>query len=163
VFVEAKNGYHYGKANLEATVSGIAFWMIQIPGWTLFAYLLVAQCTAAVNYSLGVRIGTQEPAEHVTQVGVAFWKGYAGADLVFYTPLLGVALVGHFLRTSWAEISLAAAFGITVYWPIACLLTVRAASGAKGWYLPKEAQYWVVLPIITLWGTVGLFLLLLSS
>ena len=144
-------------------MSDIAFWMIQLPGWTLFAYLLMAQCTAAMSYSLGVRMGTQESPKHVTEVVVAFWKGYAGADLVFYTPLLGIALVGHFLQTSWAEISLAAALGVTVYWPIACLWTVRTARSAKGWYLPKEAQYWVVLPIIALWGTVGLFLLLLGS
>ncbi|MEP2029259.1 MAG: hypothetical protein ABJI96_11210 [Paracoccaceae bacterium] len=143
-------------------MSGIAFWTIQLPGWTLFAYLLVAQCTAAISYSLGVKMGTQEPARRVTEVGVAFWKGYAGADLVFYTPLLGIALVGHLLRTSWADLSLAAALGVTVYWPIACLWTVKAARGVKGWDLPKEAQYWVVLPIIALWGAVGLILLLLG-
>ena len=143
-------------------MSGIAFWIVQLPGWMLFAYLLVTQCTAAISYSLGVKMGTQEPAERVTEVGVAFWKGYAGADLVFYTPLLGIALVGHFLRTSWAELSLAAALGITVYWPIACLWTVKSARGAKGWDLPKEAQYRVVLPIIALWGAVCLFVLLLD-
>ena len=143
-------------------MSGIAFWTIQLPGWLLFAYLLVAQCTAAISYSLGVKMGTQEPADRVTEVGVAFWKGYAGADLIFYTPLLGIALIGHYLRTSWAEPALAAALGVTVYWPIACLWTVKAARDAKGWHLPKEAQYWVVLPIIALWGVVGLILLLLG-
>jgi len=143
-------------------MSGIAFWMIQFPGWMLFAYLLVAQCTAAMNYSLGEKMRTQEPSKHITEIGVAFFKGYAGADLVFYAPLLGIALVGHFLGESWARLALAAALGVTVYWPIACLWTVKAARGAKGWDLPKEGQYWVVLPIIALWGAVGLFLLLLG-
>ena len=143
-------------------MSGIVFWIIQLPGWTLFAYLLVAQCTAAVSYSLGVKMGTQEPAEHVTEVGVAFWKGYAGADLVFYTPLLGIALVGHLLGTSWAEVAVAAALSVTVYWPVACLWTVNAARTAEGWFLPKEAQYWAVLPIIAFWGAAGLFLLMLG-
>jgi hypothetical protein len=147
---------------LETTVSGIAFWTIQLPGWMLLAYLLVAQCTAAISYSLGIKMGTQEPADRVTEVGVAFWKGYAGADLIFYTPLLGIALIGHYLRTSWAEPALAAALGVTVYWPIACLWTVKAARGAKGWHLAKEAQYWVVLPIIASWGVVALILLLLG-
>lgn len=50
----------------------ISFWIIQLPGWLLFVYLLVAQCTAAIRYSLGVRMGTQEPAGRVTEVGVAF-------------------------------------------------------------------------------------------
>lgn len=40
--------------------------------------------------------------------------------------------------------------------------TSRPARGALGWSLPKEAQYWVVLPIIALWGVVGLIILLLG-
>jgi hypothetical protein len=54
------------------------------------------------------------------------------------------------------------ALGVTIYWPIACLWAVCAARGAFGWSLPKEAQYWVVLPIIALWGVVGLIILLLG-
>ena len=134
----------------------VSFWIIQLPGWLLFAYLVAAQCTAAINYSLGVRMGTQEPADHVTEVGVAFWKGYAGADLIFYTPLLGLGLVGQIWGTAWADVILGASLGITAYWPIACLWTVRAARSASGWNLPKESQYWFVLPLIALWGIVGL-------
>lgn len=141
-------------------MSGIIFWIIQIPGWLLFAYLSIAQCTAALSYSLGVRMGTQEPHEKVTDVGVAFFKGFAGADLVFYTPLLGIGLLGHFSGTSWTDLVLGAALGITIYWPITCLWAVRAARGTQGWDLPKEAQYWVVLPIITIWGVFALLLLL---
>lgn len=55
---------------------------------------------------------------------------------------------------------LGAALGVTVYWLIACLWTVRVARGEEGWDLPKEEQYWVVLPIIALWGALGLILLL---
>ena len=141
-------------------MSGVNFWMVQIPGWILFAYLLAAQCTAAISYSLGVKLGAQEPAERVTDVGVAFWKGYAGADLVIYTPLLGAGLVGHFIGAPWKDLVLGAALGITVYWPIACLWTIKAAHHAKGWELPKEKQYWVVLPTIAGWGALCLTLLL---
>lgn len=84
----------------------------------------------------------------------------AGADLVFYTPLLGVGLAGHFLATPWSDLILGAALGITVYWPIACLWTIRAARNAPGWRLPKEKQYWIVLPIIAVWGLVSLVALL---
>ena len=63
-------------------MSIIAFWLIQVPGWLLFAYLVVAQCVPAVSYALGVRMGTQEPGDRITEVGVAFFKGYAGADLI---------------------------------------------------------------------------------
>ena len=141
-------------------MSNIAFWIIQVPGWLLFLYLVAAQCTAAVSYALGVKVGTQEPSERITEVGVAFFKGYAGADLVFYVPLLGLGLLGHYLGTSWSTVVLSAALGVTVYWPIACLWTVRAARGTEGWDLPKEEQYWFVLPAISGWGALGLILLL---
>ena len=144
-------------------MSTIAFWVVQVPGWLLFAYLAAAQCLAAVNYALGVKMGTQEPAERITEVGVAFFKGYAGADLIFYTPLLGFALVGHFLGSSWADVALGGALGVTVYWPIACLWTVKAAQGAAGWELPKEEQYWIVLPVIAGWGAFCLVLLLFGN
>ena len=144
-------------------MSNIAFWIIQFPGWLLFAYLVVAQCTAAVSYTLGVRMGTQEPPERITNVGVAFFKGYAGADLIFYVPLLGLGLLGHAFGASWFMVVLGAAMGISVYWPIACLWTVRAARGAEGWDLPKEEQYWVVLPLIAGWAALGLVLLLVTA
>lgn len=137
----------------------IAFWIIQVPGWLLFVYLVIAQCTAAFDYSLGVRMGTQEPAAQITEVGVAFWKGLAFADLVFYAPILGLGLIGHALSQPWTPLVLGAALGATVYWPIASLATVRAARGAPGWHLPKERQYWIVLPVIALWGALGIVLL----
>lgn len=133
-------------------MEGISFWIIQIPGWLLFGYLAIAQGLSAVSYDLGVRMGTQEPADRVTEVGVAFWWAFAAADLVFYTPLLGVALVGHWVGAAWAMPVLAAALGITVYWPLTCLAAVYRARGAPGWSLPKEMQYWIVLPLIAGWA-----------
>lgn len=139
--------------------NGIAFWIIQGPGWVLFAYLVIAQCTAAFSYELGVRMGTQEPREQITEVGTAFWWGLALADLVFYTPLLGVGLIAHWAGSGLAGPLLGAALGTTVYWPIVSLATVWRARGAPGWSLPKEAQYWVVLPMIASWGLIALILL----
>jgi len=139
-----------------------SFWFIQLPGWALVIYLVFAQCTAAFSYSLGVKMGTQEPAEQITQVGAAFWWGLAFADLVFYTPLLGLGLIGHYLATDWAILVLGAGLGATVYWPIASLATVQAARGAPGWSLPKERQYWIVLPLIAGWGLVSMILLWVS-
>lgn len=143
-------------------MSDIGFWVVQVPGWLLFAYLVLAQCAAAISYPLGVRMGTQEPAEQITEVGVAMFKGFAGADLVFYTPLFGIGLAGHFIAAPWTDLILGAALGITIYWPVVCLWTVRTARGAPGWVLPKEAQYWVVLPVISVWGMIALTGLLLK-
>jgi hypothetical protein len=144
--------------NRRQDMTNIEFWIIQVPGWLLVLYLVVAQCISAFDYSLGVRMGTQEPAERITDVGVAFFKGFAGADLV-YAPMLAIGLVGHSWGAAWSGPILGAALGITVYWPIVCLRAVRAARGTAGWDLPKEAQYWVVLPCICLWGTVAMTVL----
>ena len=57
-------------------MADLSFWTIQIPGWLLFTYLVIAQCTAAFSYRLGVRMGTQEPAEQITQVGPRFGGGW---------------------------------------------------------------------------------------
>ena len=149
------------KGRIEMT--GFGFWIIQLPGWGLFLYLVVAQCSAALGYDLGVRMGTQEPAERITEVGVAFFKGLAVADLVFYTPLLGLGLAGHAFGSTWGPVLLAAAAGITVYWPVACLVTIKAASGAANWSLPKERDYWIVLPVIAAWGAVTIAMLLSNS
>jgi len=141
---------------------GVGFWLVQAPGWLLFAYLIVAQAIPAFNYDIGVAMGTQEPASRVTEVGVAFWKGFAIGDVIVYIPLLLAGLVGHWRGAPWSRLPLAAALGITIYWPAVCLATVASAQGASGWSLANEKSYWIVLPIIALWGACGLWLILNS-
>ena len=133
------------------------FWSLQGPGWVLVFYLVYAQVIPAFDYDLGVAMGTQEPADRITEVGVAFWYGFAFGDLVFYVPVLIAGLIGHWLGTAWGRLLLGAALGITVYWPIVCLAAVAAARDAAGWNLPGETAYWIVLPVITLWGAWGLW------
>ena len=64
------------------------FWLIQVPGWLLLLYLIYAQAIPAFNYESGVSMGTQEPVDVVSGVGVAFWYGFAFGDLLVYIPLL---------------------------------------------------------------------------
>ncbi len=135
---------------------GGTFWVIQIPGWLLLIYLIYAQGIAAFSYDIGVAMGTQEPPSTVTEVGTAFWYGFALGDLLIYIPILAAGLVGHLRAKAWGQIAMAAALGITVYWPVVCLVTVVDARGSAGWDLRNEAQYWVVLPLIAAWGAWGL-------
>ena len=137
----------------------LVIWFIQVPGWLLFFYLVYALGVAASSYKLRARMGTQEPAEQITKVGAAFWSGLAFAELVFYTPILGLGLVGHALGSDWAPLVLGVALGITVYWPIVSLATVKAARNAPGWSLPKEVQYWMVLSLISVWAGLGMLAL----
>jgi hypothetical protein len=134
-----------------------AFWMFQGPGWLLLLYLIYAQAIPAIDYELGVSLGTQEPAEAVTAVGVAFWYGFALGDLSIYIPLLALGLLGSWKNKNWGRISLAAALGITVYWPIVCLAAVASARNAPGWNLENEWSYWFALPLIATWGVWGLW------
>lgn len=141
-------------------IQSFGFWWIQGPGWLLLIYLIVAQGIPAIDYQIGVDMGTQEPASRISEVGVAFWKGFALGDLLIYIPLLAAGLVGHWRNTRWGVGVLTAAAGITVYWPAVCLAAVAAAKGAEGWRLESTRDYWVVLPLIALWGAVAFMLLL---
>ncbi len=133
------------------------FWALQGPGWRLLLYLVYAQAIPAFDYDLGISMGTQEPAEMVTKVGVAFWYGFAFADLVVYIPLLALGLIGYGVDHNWGRVALIAALGITVYWPVVCLSAVVAARDAPGWNLPNEDAYWMVLPVIAIWAAWGLW------
>jgi len=136
---------------------GIGFWLIQIPGWLLLLYLIYAQAIPAFNYDIGVAMGTQESAEQITEVGVAFFYGFAFGDLVTYIPLLAIGLIGYWAGKMWGRVLLGAALGITVYWPVVCLAAVVAARDSTGWNLTNEILYWIVLPLIALWGAWGLW------
>ncbi len=135
---------------------GKIFWGVQIPGWLLLTYLIYAQGITAFDYDLGVSMGTQDSAEKITEVGTAFFYGFALGDLLVYIPLLLVGLIGHFRSKIWGKTTLAAALGITVYWPIVCLSALVAAREAPGWNILNETPYWVVLPVIAVWGAWGL-------
>jgi hypothetical protein len=136
---------------------GAGSWLLHGPGWLLLAYLVYAQAIPAFDYELGVSMGTQEPAERITAVGVAFWYGFAFADLVVYIPLLALGLMGHWLGRAWGRIMLVAALGISAYWPVVCLAAVVAARSAPGWNLGDETAFWIVLPLITAWAAWGLW------
>lgn len=137
-----------------------SFLFIQVTGWLFLVYLVYAQGITALNYDYGIAMGTQEPAGGITKVGVAFFYGFALGDAVFYIPLLFAGLVGLMLRRHWGSGVMIAAMGITIYWPIVCLTAVATARGAPGWFLPKESEYWVALPIIAAWGAWVLWYLL---
>jgi len=79
------------------TRRGIGFWVLQIPGWAWVVLLILGQGIAAFDYQLAVRLGTQESADAITEVGAAFWYGFAFGDLVTYIPILVAGLVGHWL------------------------------------------------------------------
>ena len=116
---------------------GLKRWYLQVPGWFLLAYLVYAQAIPAFDYELGVRMGTQESAKTITEVGAAFWYGFAFSDLVIYIPLLCAGLIGQLLARPWWRVIFGAALGITVYWPVVVLAAAVDARGASGWNIEE--------------------------
>lgn len=147
----------------ETENRGFTFWALQVSGWLLTLYLVVAQGLTAFSYQLGVAMGTQEPAKTITEVGAAFWKGFAVGDLLVYIPLMIAGLIGHARGARWGRMILAAALGITVYWPVVCLAALVAARDAAGWNIAGEAPYWIVLLPIAAWAAWGLGVLVRDS
>lgn len=142
---------------------GLAFWALQGPGWLLLIYLIYAQGISAFSYKLGVAMGTQEPVEMVTEVGAAYWYGFAVGDLLTYIPILCIGLIGHWLGRHWGQLSIAAALGITVYWPVVSLAALVDARNAAGWNVSSEMPYWVVCLSIAAWGAWGLCCIIWES
>ena len=138
----------------------VCFWILQGPGWLLLIWLVYAQGITAFSYELGVSMGTQEPAGRITEVGAAFWYGFAFGDLIIYIPLMTAGLIGHLRGTRWGIVALAAAMGITVYWPIVCLAALVDARNAQGWEISSEIPYWIVCLPVASWGVLGLWILL---
>ncbi len=136
-----------------------AFWIVQVPGWLLLLYLIYAQGIPAFGYEFGVAMGTQEPVKTVTEVGTAFWYGFALGDLLTYIPILALGLVGHARGRPWGGVVLAAAAGITIYWPAVCLVTLVDARDAAGWGIDDETPFWIALPVVATWGAIALGML----
>lgn len=120
---------------------------LKVPGWLIFWYLVIGQCIPAIDFDLGIRMGTQDSPEVVTPVGVAFWKGFCVADLVFYVPMLGLGLYAY----ETDPLYLAVALGITIYWPIVCLVAAFSARGSLEWIL-DDRPFLVVLPLFVVWA-----------
>lgn len=133
------------------------FWLLQGPGWLLLVYLVYAQAIPAFDYEIGVQMGTQESADRITEVGTAFWYGFALADLATYIPLLAAGLIALWKNIVWGRVVVGAALGITVYWPVVALAALVKARDAEGWALGNETGYWIILPVIALWGLWGLW------
>jgi len=135
------------------------FWVLAGLGTLLLVMLLAAQTTALIDYDLAVSWGLQEAPSAITEMGVAVNKGSAAADTFIYVPLLAIGLAGYWLKKRWGTIALAAALGITTYWPIVALWTLYAARGVPGFNFSSHASYTVMLVpfvVYALWGLIFL-------
>ena len=56
---------------------GVSYWLLLGPGWLLLAYLVYAQAIPALDYDLGVSMGTQETAYWIVLPLIMIWATWA--------------------------------------------------------------------------------------
>jgi len=136
---------------------GFGFWFLISIGILLVIMLLLGQVTAIFNYDLAVSIGMQESEEEVGKVGIAWAKGFAFGDAIFYIPILTAGIIGLLMRKPWGLFSMFAAMAVTVYWPIVSLYTIFIERTAITLTPDKYISYATVLPLIALYGLFGMW------
>ena len=102
---------------------GFGFWLLISIGVLLTIMLLIGQTSALFSYDQAVAIGMQESEEEVGKVGIAWAKGFAFGDTIFYVSLLIVGIIGLLKRKLWGLFSMFGCMAITVYWPVVNLYT----------------------------------------
>ena len=135
------------------------FWILVSISIILNLIYLFGQTMAIVNYDFAVSIELQEPANEITDVGVAINKGFGFGDTFFYMPLFVVGIIGLLKRSTWGLYAMFGAMAITVYWPLVGLSTVFYAKGAPGWYFTDYTSYSILLTLIAIYGIWGLWFL----
>ena len=137
----------------------IGFWILIGLGILLTIMLLMGQTFSLINYDLTVSLGLQESVEEVSEVGVAWAKGFAFGDTVLYLPLLLIGIIGLLKRRSWGFYSMFGALAITVYWPIVSLSTIFIGRTVLNLNPDKYVSYSIILPLITIYGLWGMWYL----
>lgn len=144
------------------TDRSLAFWVLIVLGVLLVILLLLGQSTAIMNYDLAVSMGMQESEQEVGKVGIAWAKGFAFGDTIFYIPLLTAGIIGLLVRKPWGFFLMFAAMAVTIYWPIVSLYTVLIERNAIALEPDKYISYMVILPLVCLYGVFGMWHLYLN-
>ena len=132
--------------------------LIIVSGILTIMYLL-GQTMAIIDYSFTVSTGLQEPAEEITEVGVAFNKGFGWADTLIYIPLLITGIIGLLQKKIFGWYCMAAAMAITIYWPIVILTTLFYARSIPEFSFSDYVSYTILLTLIVVFGVWGLYYL----
>ena len=135
------------------------FWVLIVIAVLLGILLLVGQTFSLFAYELTVSWGLQESADEITDVGIAFAKGFAFADTVFYLPLLIAGIIGLIKRTRWGLYAMLATLGITVYWPIVHLIAIWSEREAINLLPEKYTSFTITLSLLVIYGIWGIWYL----
>ncbi len=125
----------------------------------LMLFLISGQTFSLINYQAAVDLGLQESVEEVTEVGIAFAKGFAFAETIVYIPLLLFGIIGLLKRTKWGVYAMLASCAISVYWPLVHLYAIYIGRDVIILHPEKYVSFPIILSLIILYGLWGMWYL----
>jgi hypothetical protein len=76
------------------TKKGVGFWILISTTLVLILFLTAGQTLSLIDYNLAIDLGLQESENEIGNVGIAFAKGFAFGDTIFYIPMLVLGVLG---------------------------------------------------------------------
>ena len=137
----------------------LGFWILQGIAILLVIFFLSGQTLSLFNYDFAVSIGMQESVGEITEVGIAFAKGFAFGDTVFYIPILLLGILGLFRNKAWGSYFMVGAMAVTVYWPVVHLYAIFIGKDHLALTTDKYIAYSILLPLIAIYGLWGIWYL----
>jgi len=138
---------------------GIGFWILVCFSIILLIFLLIGQTFSLFNYQAAVSSGLQESVEEVSEVGIAFAKGFAFGDSIAYIPFLFLGIIGLLKRKKWGKYMMFASCAISVYWPVVHLYAIYIGKDVIILHPEKYITFPITLSIIILYGLWGMWYL----
>jgi hypothetical protein len=135
------------------------FWALISIGAVLNIMFIAGQTMSLIDHDLTVALGLQESVEELSEVGIAFARGFAFGDTVFYIPLFVIGMIGLLKRKSWGVFFMFGALAITVYWPAVHLFAIYSGRSSMNLSADKYVSYSVLLPLIIFYGLWGMWFL----
>ena len=125
----------------------------------LTLFLIVGQTFSLIDYDWAVALGLQESEKEVGKVGIAFAKGFAFGDTLFYLPLLILGIIGLLKSKKWGFYFMLGSLAISVYWPIVHLYTIYIGRNVLSLQLDKYVSFPITLSLIISYGLWGMWYL----
>jgi hypothetical protein len=138
---------------------GLSFWILILVAVLLVLFLLVGQTFSLINYEVAVAYGLQESVQEVSEVGIAFAKGFAFADTVAYIPMFLLGIVGLLKGKKWGVYLMFAGCAISIYWPLVHLYAIYIGKDIIALDPEKYVSFPITLSLIIIYGIWGMWYL----
>lgn len=125
----------------------------------LTLFLIVGQTFSLIDYDWAVALGLQESEKEVGKVGIAFAKGFAFGDTIFYLPLLILGIIGLLKSKKWGFYFMLGSLAISVYWPIVHLYAIYIGRNVLSLQPDKYVSFPITLSLIISYGLWGMWYL----